>query len=443
MALQLVREQLINNNWREEALDCLPDYSLYRGIEGLFTYKNILALQYHAGSIILTVSPPVNSARRTMQGHITRTVWPDSVGIKVAYNDNLEAILKKLISKQDDITVEQGYITISMLFNPVASATILALEQFLNKDIYLNEPKIAESEKALLDKSNAFCQQKQFDQSHNLLMDHVANQGVMNVHLFYNLYYTSTTPNLPGVVMTPERTTSLIQASRKFLDSLTYIDSDHRAYVFFISRTTYLMIGLKQFAESIDVIREYAALGGEINADVLLNYSYCASELNDAALKKEILAEMIQLYEKDPQILSHKNKSFLYMADNIATLAASVGDKENTLHYLKIARDLDPEFQKNKTSEYYTIFHNDPDFLALFEQSSSNQNDPVIFPGQPVAKLSDYVRILKGMQSGNMGILSEYGLDIMQYSSVAQAWALKLMDPTISARFSTLMAELK
>ena len=129
------------------------------------------------------------------------------------------------------------------------------------------------------------------------------------------------------------------------------------------------------------------------------------------------------------------------MADNIATLAASVNDKATTLAYLKIARDLDPEFHKNKTSEYYTIYHNDPDFLALFNQSAGEQNDVIVFPGQPVAKLSDYVKIIKGMQSGNMGVLSEYGLDMMQYAAVAQAWAPKLMDPAISSKFATLMGQ--
>jgi tetratricopeptide (TPR) repeat protein len=67
--------------------------------------------------------------------------------------------------------------------------------------------------------------------------------------------------------------------------------------------------------------------------------------------------------------------------------------------------------------------------------------DPVVFPGQRVARLSDYVRIMKGMQSGNMmGALSQYGLDIMSYGQVAQAWSAKMAaDPVLTEKFSKMM----
>ncbi len=67
--------------------------------------------------------------------------------------------------------------------------------------------------------------------------------------------------------------------------------------------------------------------------------------------------------------------------------------------------------------------------------------DPVVFPGQRVARLSDYVRILKGMQTGNMmGALAQYGLDMMSYGSVAQAWAAKMAaDPVLTDKFSRMM----
>jgi tetratricopeptide (TPR) repeat protein len=67
--------------------------------------------------------------------------------------------------------------------------------------------------------------------------------------------------------------------------------------------------------------------------------------------------------------------------------------------------------------------------------------DPVVFPGQRVARLSDYVRILKGMQSGNMmGALAAYGLDMMSYGSIAQAWAAKMSaDPVLTDKFSRMM----
>jgi tetratricopeptide (TPR) repeat protein len=67
--------------------------------------------------------------------------------------------------------------------------------------------------------------------------------------------------------------------------------------------------------------------------------------------------------------------------------------------------------------------------------------DPEVFPGQPVARLSDYVAILKGMQQGNMmGALARYGLDVVAYGNVATAWGAKLAaDPVLTEKFSRMM----
>lgn len=67
--------------------------------------------------------------------------------------------------------------------------------------------------------------------------------------------------------------------------------------------------------------------------------------------------------------------------------------------------------------------------------------DPVVFPGQRVARLSDYVGLMKGMQSGNMmGVLGQYGLDMMGYAGVATQWGQKLaQDPTLNAKFAAAM----
>jgi tetratricopeptide (TPR) repeat protein len=68
--------------------------------------------------------------------------------------------------------------------------------------------------------------------------------------------------------------------------------------------------------------------------------------------------------------------------------------------------------------------------------------DPVVFPGQKVARLSDYVRLMKAMQTGNMmGALGQFGLDMMGYASVATAWGQKLaQDPPLNAKFAAMMA---
>jgi hypothetical protein len=67
--------------------------------------------------------------------------------------------------------------------------------------------------------------------------------------------------------------------------------------------------------------------------------------------------------------------------------------------------------------------------------------DPVVFPGQKIARLSQYVGIMKGMQTGDMmGALSRAGLDMTSYSQVAQAWGLKMAsDPILTAKFQKMM----
>ncbi len=74
-------------------------------------------------------------------------------------------------------------------------------------------------------------------------------------------------------------------------------------------------------------------------------------------------------------------------------------------------------------------------------QGDAGDPDPLVFPGQPVAKLSDYVGILKGMQTGDMvGALRRYGLDMMSYGNVATAWGAKMAaDPLLTEKFTRMM----
>lgn len=67
--------------------------------------------------------------------------------------------------------------------------------------------------------------------------------------------------------------------------------------------------------------------------------------------------------------------------------------------------------------------------------------DPVVFPGQPVARLSDYVGIMKRMQKGDMmGALAAHGLDMMKWGQVATEWGVKMAaDPVLTAKFAKLM----
>jgi hypothetical protein len=105
---------------------------------------------------------------------------------------------------------------------------------------------------------------------------------------------------------------------------------------------------------------------------------------------------------------------------------------KSTVHMAQIeAKKFDLEEEKGKAQ-------------VAAQQMAAGQGgdpDPVVFPGQPVAKLSDYVRLMKLMQTGNMmGALQQYGLDMTSYMAVATAWGQKLgADPLLTAKFSQMM----
>jgi tetratricopeptide (TPR) repeat protein len=69
--------------------------------------------------------------------------------------------------------------------------------------------------------------------------------------------------------------------------------------------------------------------------------------------------------------------------------------------------------------------------------------DPLVFPGQKLERLSHYVALMKGMQTGDMnGALKKAGLDMGSYMQVAQAWGIKLAsDPILTAKFGEMMAK--
>jgi hypothetical protein len=78
---------------------------------------------------------------------------------------------------------------------------------------------------------------------------------------------------------------------------------------------------------------------------------------------------------------------------------------------------------------------------AAHVASTSADADPEIFAGKPLPRLSDYARVMKSMQSGNVqGALGAAGLDMATYGQVAMAWGQKLaQDPVLAARFQKLM----
>lgn len=79
--------------------------------------------------------------------------------------------------------------------------------------------------------------------------------------------------------------------------------------------------------------------------------------------------------------------------------------------------------------------------LLDLDSGAVDDADPIVFPGGSVQRLSDYVRILKRMQTGDLqGALSASGLDLVEWGQVAQAWGACLTrDPTLTAKFHRLL----
>ena len=104
---------------------------------------------------------------------------------------------------------------------------------------------------------------------------------------------------------------------------------------------------------------------------------------------------------------------------------------------------------EGRVAEMIRAGHFDTDAATVDAQAAAQQMqeggggdpDPVVFPGQPLERLSDYVGMMRIMQTGDMqGALAKYGLDMGTYSTVAQAWGVKLAaDPVLNAKFSEMM----
>ena len=79
---------------------------------------------------------------------------------------------------------------------------------------------------------------------------------------------------------------------------------------------------------------------------------------------------------------------------------------------------------------------------AAQQAAGDGDPDPTVFPGQKLPKLSDYVKLMKGMQTGDMnGALKKAGLDMGSYMQVAQQWGMKLAtDPVLTQKFGKMMA---
>lgn len=137
--------------------------------------------------------------------------------------------------------------------------------------------------------------------------------------------------------------------------------------------------------------------------------------------------EWDQRIQNDPAV----QKRFLAFQQKASLAAAGVSEQEQRAMQQVMSGGMDVESMKQ----------NHQVAVQQIEAGQGGDPDPVVFPGSKVAKLSDYVGLLKGMQGGDFnGALRRYGLDMGSYTQVAQVWGAKLAsDPVLNAKFGKLM----
>jgi hypothetical protein len=99
---------------------------------------------------------------------------------------------------------------------------------------------------------------------------------------------------------------------------------------------------------------------------------------------------------------------------------------------------------KKKMAAKYRPYFIDDDSVQSSSASSAlgvASGEEIIFPGSPIATVSDYVGMMRLMQTGDMtGAMAKYGMDMMSYGQVAQAWGARLAsDPALNAKFMKMI----
>jgi hypothetical protein len=147
-------------------------------------------------------------------------------------------------------------------------------------------------------------------------------------------------------------------------------------------------------------------------------------------------AAMARIPEWDKRINASADLQREFMAEKSKFALRASGIDPNSPEGRRLA-----EFQSGKPVD---VEAEKAKAQAAQQQLAAGQGgdpDPVVFPGQRVARLSDYVGLMKGMQTkGMQGALAAYGLDMGGYMQVAQAWGAKMAaDPVLTAKFGKMM----
>jgi hypothetical protein len=84
-----------------------------------------------------------------------------------------------------------------------------------------------------------------------------------------------------------------------------------------------------------------------------------------------------------------------------------------------------------------TIMHESPmatarAIAAAAEEAPSTEDDPILFPGTKIPRLSEWVRVQKALRGAGdpLGTLARLGIEMGTYAQLAVGWRRKLAEDT-------------
>ena len=227
-------------------------------------------------------------------------------------------------------------------------------------------------------------------------------------------------------------------AVAKFSEGLRIDDNFRQRYVTMYAQRAFALHNLGRLDEAIPDYTRAIEKEPEINqAQYYFQRGLCFMSLGrpDDAIRD--YGEAIALHPNHPGPFHLRGKLLFQQG----RFAEAIGDFDSALaiHDIPECRELKQQAQAQLQSKRLDDASRAQHVIAA---GNAGDADPVVFPGQRVAKLSDYVRMMKHMQTGDMqGALNAFGLDMLSYVQVAQAWGTKLgQDSLLNAKFAAMMA---
>lgn len=227
-------------------------------------------------------------------------------------------------------------------------------------------------------------------------------------------------------------------AVAKFSEGLSIDDNFRQRYVTMYAQRAFALHNMGRLDEAIGDYTHAIEKEPEINqAQYYFQRGLCFMSLGrlDDAIRD--YGQAIAMHPQHPGPF-HLRGKLLFQQGRFAEAIADF-DSALAIHDIPECRELKQRAQAQVQSQRLGGAAQAQQAVAA---GNAGDADPVVFPGQRVAKLSDYVRMMRHMQAGDMqGALNAFGLDMTGYMQVAQAWGTKLaQDSMLNAKFAAMLS---